>query len=218
VTPHETDAELEHVDDDDCRCAVCEREAIRLAEERAYRSVHAVGGIAPWAHEALGPGWVDADGKGGTVQPINTADLAQRALGEVFEQLERVAHVGRERCAGGNIYSIEPFTDATRITRQEAVDLCRMLGDGLDYARIYLDYLKRAPSTNKPAVPPAVEWNAADSLGVGDRVIVADDENSWDGEITGFMPAHDGPGEAMVRDGNGKTHPVDVRDVRRVAI
>jgi hypothetical protein len=165
-------------------------------------------GIAPWAHELLGPGWIDADGKGETVKatPIDSARLAQRALSEVFEQMERVARVGRERCLGGDLYSSAPLTDEQLITRSEAVDTLRMLGDALDYARVHLDYLrnpKRYDKRDDTALP----------YGVGDVVEVQDDSGPWRGEVTGFCPTHESV-DVMVRDEGGEVRPVDSRDIR----
>jgi hypothetical protein len=144
VTPRDDNAEYpEHNDGDDaCACLACERDALRALDERAQR-IAAVGGIAPWAHEALGPGWLDADSKGASVvQPISTEELAQRALGDVFEQLERVGATGRERCRAGLLYTAAPLTQAQRVRRHEAVKLLRFAENALDYARVHLDYLE----------------------------------------------------------------------------
>lgn len=144
MTPRDDKAEYSEHDDSDeaCACPVCERDALRALDERARR-VAAVGGIAPWAHEALGPGWLDADGKGASmVQPISTEELAQRALGDVFEQLERVGATGRERCRAGLLYTAAPLTQAQRVRRHEAVKLLRFAENALDYARVHLDYLE----------------------------------------------------------------------------
>ena len=168
-------------------------------------------GIAEWAHELLGPGWIDGDGKGETVKatPIDSARLAQRALSEVFEQMERVARAGRERCSGGDLYSSAPLTDEQLITRPEAVDTLRMLNDALDYARVHLHYLRN------PKRPASESGARPTTLGTGDVIEVQDDSGPWRGEITGFMPGHDGGLEVMVRDDDGEVRPVDARDIRR---
>lgn len=143
MTPN-VDDDVEH--DEECRCEHCEREAMRIAEQRAQRNV-AIGGIARWAHGALGSGWLDDEGKGGTVsEPLGTEDLAQRALGDVFEQLERIGAVGREKCRGALMYaSSSALTPEQRVKRHEAVKLLRFAENALDYARVHLDYLECEP-------------------------------------------------------------------------
>lgn len=137
----ELDEELEH--DDECTCDRCERmaihDAILDAEARAQRMI-AARGISAWGHEVLGAGWVDGDGKGGNVIAVSTEELAQRALGDVFEQLGRIATVGREKCRGA-IYATAPLTRAQLVKRHEVVHLLRFCENVLDYARVHLDYL-----------------------------------------------------------------------------
>jgi hypothetical protein len=125
VAPHDCD------DDDNDEC--CAR-----WPARAY-----VGGIAAWAHDALGPGWVDADGKGEPVQDAKAiADVAQRSLGDVFEQLERIGAFGRERCRG---YGYGPISPALRVHRDEAIKLIELADLALSYARVHLTFLEPRP-------------------------------------------------------------------------
>lgn len=124
VVPHAND-------DDDDTCAT------------RFPARACVGGIAAWAHDALGPGWVDADGKGATVQDAKAiADVAQRSLGDVFEQLERIGAFGRERCRG---YGYGPISPALRVHRDEAIKLINLADLALSYARVHLTYLEPAP-------------------------------------------------------------------------
>ena len=202
MTPHGSDDELEHVDTGDCRCARCEREAIELAEARARRTAFAVGGIAPWAHEALGPGWVDADGKGGIVpEPVATEELAQRALGDVFEQLERIGASGRERCRTG-LYSSVPTPREQRLKRHEAVKLLRFAENALDYARVHLDYLECEPTRTE------------EGYAKGDLVVVRreNEARAWVGTV---IDASDAADELLVRDEESSEHIVPHTAVRR---
>lgn len=130
----------ELVHDDECTCARCERAAIRDADARAQRVI-AANGIAVWGHEVLGSGWVDRDGKGETMITISTEELAQRALGDVFEQIGRIAAAGREKCRAGSLYTSMPMSRDQLVKRHEAVALLRFCENALDYARVHLDYL-----------------------------------------------------------------------------
>jgi hypothetical protein len=186
-----------------CQCTVCLLAAGERFREHARRVV-AGNGIAPWAHALLGPGWTDDKGDH-VAQPIKTLDLAQRALGDVFDHIERAARAGRERCTAGTMYSPGPFTAEQRITRQEAVDVIRMINDSLDYARVHLGHLHAPPSndtTPNGLVP-----------GVGDQVLVVDEDRSWPCEVTGVVPTHEGF-DVRVRDKAGELHTVDARDIR----
>jgi hypothetical protein len=131
VTPHDCDD-----DDDECTTRLPARAS--------------VGGIASWAHDALGPGWVDADGKGATVQDAKSiADVAQRSLGDVFEQLERIGAFGRDRCRG---LGYGPITAEHRVHHGEAVRLIALADLALSYARVHLTFLEPdgAVSTTNP--------------------------------------------------------------------
>lgn len=93
-------------------------------------------------------------------------ELAQRALGDVFEQLERIGTTGRERCRGST-YTVSP---PSPLTRAEALALIRVAENALDYARVHLDYLPGAKSAEEPPRPV---------FKAGDRVRIADETNSW---------------------------------------
>lgn len=111
---------------------------------RSYQAHHR--GLRPEAHELLGARWLAEDGKGGNVveQPVAMQSLAQRALGDVFEQLERVASAGRAKCRA-HAYAAAPVPASDQIKRHEAVELIKLAENALDYARIHLDYLARLP-------------------------------------------------------------------------
>jgi len=167
------------------------------------------GGLFPLAHVLLGVGWVDEDGKGGNVstqpEPVDVKSLAQRALGDVFEQLERVGSAGREKCrpASSTYYSAATgYPLEQRIKRAEAVELLRCAENALDYARVHLDYLERGGDSR--AVEP------------GDRVLVADveHERGWEGVLVDYG----GDDTTRVRDAAGLVHTVHVRDVRVFAV
>lgn len=189
--------------DGECRCARCEREAVRLADERAQRTAAAIGGIAPWAHTLLGVGWIDADGRGGNVpEPIGTEELAQRALADVFEQLERVACVGREKCRGPALYTTGALTREQRVKRHEVVSLLRFCENALDYARVHLDYLEcEAVRTVDDARHSTRQFVR------GDRVMVSrpDDDCTWCGTVVSVV---DDDERVEVRADDGEMHNV----------
>lgn len=139
-------------DDDDNECAP------------RYAARACVGGIAAWAHDALGPGWVDADGKGEQVQDAKAiADVAQRSLGDVFEQLARIGSFGRERCRGTGY---GPITDEQRVHHGEALKLIGLADLALSYARVHLTYLEPDAAAVRSAVRTAA------GFAVGDAVLV----------------------------------------------
>lgn len=88
--------------------------------------------------------------KGGHVEPIATEDLAQRALGDVFEQLERIGAMGRARCHGLPSTMYSPLiAKENRITRAEAGKLILLAVNALEYARVHVGHLEpveRLPS------------------------------------------------------------------------
>lgn len=120
---------------------------------RAYEAHHR--GLRPEAHELLGAGWLAEDGKGGNVveQPVAVQSLAQRALGDVFEQLERVASTGRAKCRTSALYATSPVPANDQLKRHEAVELIKLAENALDYARIHLDYLARLPELDEGRLP-----------------------------------------------------------------
>lgn len=78
------------------------------------------------------------------VEPIATEELAQRALGDVFEQLERIGAMGRQRCHGSaSLYS--PIAQENRLTRAEAGKLILLAVNALEYARVHVGHLASAP-------------------------------------------------------------------------
>lgn len=122
-------------------------------------------------------------------------ELAQNALGAVFEQLERVAAMGRERCRT-TTYGATPTPP---LTRKEAVRLIRYAENALDYARVHLDYLATARDKDLPMRP-------------GDRVEVIDREagDAWLGTLHELKA----DGHVYVRRDDGgdvvPCHPLDV--------
>lgn len=96
--------------------------------------------------------------------------LATRALGDVFEQLERVGAVGRARCRP------VPFSagEVTPVGRHEVVEILQLAQDALDYARVHVDYLPRQQTGPFPRR-------------VGTRVVVSEDEGPWRGTIVAFL-------------------------------
>lgn len=181
-----------------CSCEGCARaKSVAAARQRA-RDAATHGGLSPVAHELLGPGWL---GEGEQVQQqIDIEQLAQRALGSVFEQLERVGQTGREKCCP----AAYAFTTAgvpleQRLKRHEALELLRYAENALDYARVHLDYLPRDP--------------ALERFKAGDRVIVLDEESSW----SGTLRARGANGTWEVNADDGQVAKVDERDLREAA-
>jgi hypothetical protein len=160
-----------------------------------------VGGIAAWAHDALGPGWVDADGKGATVQDAKAiADVAQRSLGDVFEQLERIGAFGRERCRG---YGYGPISPALRVHRDEAIKLLELADLALSYARVHLTFLEPGP-----ALRSAVRTAAGFAIGDEVSIDFLDGSRERRGTVTDASDAADEL-EVQCDDGARRTVPVD---------
>ena len=109
--------------------------------------------------------------------------LATRALGDVFEQLERVGAAGRGRCRPPAYVG-----EVVPIGRYEAVELVQLAQDALNYARVHVDYLKSEP-------------RQARRVSIGDRVVVLEDEGPWRGTIVEVL----GDGRLRVRADNGET-------------
>jgi hypothetical protein len=204
-------------DNPSCTCEPCVRVRSSDEAERRRREALTCGGLFPLAHVLLGEGWVDEDGKGGNVvaQPrqdaVDVKSLAQRALGDVFEQLERVGSAGREKCRPSSTYysAATPYPAEHRIKRHEAVELLRCAENALDYARVHLDYLERDEVRVRGG-------RASLQVEPGARVLVADDENAstWAGVLVDL-----GEGESCrVRDDAGLLHTLDVRDLRAFAV
>lgn len=93
---------------------------------------------------------------GNVVEPIATEDLAQRALGDVFEQLERIGAMGRQRCHGSGATLYSPISRENRITRAEAGKLILLAVNALEYARVHVGHLTSVPP------PPPPELNGAE--------------------------------------------------------
>ncbi len=146
---------------DDCACEAC----CAAADAAACRlGVGALGGIAPWAHALLGPGWVDEGGSMGgdaTTQGNHMPELAARALGDVFQQLSRIGDRGRDRAyppfalpASGPPALPPPFT------RAEALELLRAAEHAIDYGRMQVDWLPRGDGEAPDAAEPRAEGGA----------------------------------------------------------
>ena len=189
---------VEHVaGDTQCRCAACERAAIDAAV-----GLQIGRGISAFGHSVLGAGWLDGDGKGGSMTAAAAVavaapgnSLAQHALADVFEQLERIGQCGREKCRP--LYrSTGPIDRA--ISRGDALELLRFAQHTLDYARVHLDHL--------PGTAPTV-------FELDDRVIVTDDDECWSGTIVGR--ANDGSFVVQPDDSSLRAVEVDGHDLRR---
>lgn len=211
MTPHATDTHDEH--DEQCHCAACEREARERFVARA-RDVCALGGIAPWAHEALGPGWLEGDcNEGGTTvdAPISTEQLAQRTLGDVFENIVRLAESGRDKCRGGR-YALASDTPTPEqlIKQNEADQLLALLDHALDYGRDQVAYLARTPRVENA--------NASATLAKGDYVMVRrpDDARAWGAHVTDVSVGH--TDVEVQGESTGERELVDVAHVRKAAV
>jgi hypothetical protein len=194
-------------DDPTCTCEACER-WYAGADERAltHEAQSLGGGLFPVAHTLLGAGWLGLDGKGGKMpEPIPLQHLAQRAIGDVFEQLERIGSMGRDKCRpSGSYYTPASALPADQqLKRHEALELIRCAENALDYARLHLDYL-------------AIDAAAPRALRPGDRVIVADEEEctSWLGTVEEEQVC----GEVLVKADDGTEHHVHPRDLREYAV
>jgi hypothetical protein len=126
-------------DDPACTCESCERVRSRDGSEAKRRDALAAGGLFPLAHELLGPGWVDADGKGGLVTDTNNY-LAQRALAETFDQLERIGDAGR-KLSYPSAYTTPPPADP-----QVLGEMLELAEQSIAYARTLLRFVPPAPA------------------------------------------------------------------------
>jgi hypothetical protein len=192
-------------DDPACTCDACERAGNRARARARRREARACGGLSSSACELLGTRWLDGDGKGGSVhmhlKAIDMGSLAQRALGDVFEQLERIASTGRDKCKFPLYTPPGIIPPEHRLERAEARKLIEYAERALDYARSHLPYLADG-ADDEPAndVAPYKRTSSASSapLTVGTRVGVleeaADETPEWYGEIVA-LTEH----EAVVR-------------------
>lgn len=187
-------------DDARCECESCATVRARDRARATAREARVRGGLASCAHELLGGGWLEE----GRMQererePTTIERLAVRALGDVFEQLERIGAAGRDTC--------RPLIGAPPpVTRREAVELIRAAENALDYARVHLDYLPR---------PPATANDNGERYRPGDRVIVHDGDAQHAATIERLGGTAD---DVIVRyDGGATLQHVDVRDLREVA-
>jgi hypothetical protein len=204
-------------DDPACSCDSCAR--VRLRRESAQRSLDAMvyGGLSPRAAELFGRGWIEEDRKGVTTmpEPIGMPQLAQRAIADVFEQLERVGSAGREKARPYYVSAFPLVTEGPKIadkppfTRRDALELIRYAENALDYARVHLDYLPRDPAADDAEAPVTYQR--------GDRVLVADDEALWSGVV---VDAVAGASSSLIkiRADNGSVHDVHEQDVRAVPV
>lgn len=145
----------------DCSCAACER--VRGRRWAARGAGVAPGGIAPWAHELLGRGWVD-DERGRMGGSIGMPELAAKALGDTFNALARIGDAGRDRAYP--LYALagngSPAASSPPMTRTEALELIRAAEQALDYARVHVDWLPRG--------------QAGTRIQLGDRVTISGDD------------------------------------------
>jgi hypothetical protein len=127
-------AVIDHDDEDDgCACWRCN--AVRDVE-RANRMREAMrnGGLRELASVWFGPHWL---GEGETMDGIDR--LAQKTLGDVFEQLGKVAAIGRTKCRGSEYVEIE---NAPPVTRAEMKALLDYVELALPFATTQLSYLR----------------------------------------------------------------------------
>lgn len=162
-------------------CDACEREDERIRELAAARVRAAYGGLHPLAHELFGPGWL---GEGGEDMAQTIEQLAQRTLGDVFEQLSKVAELGREKCHGASRYMREG--EIPPVSRAEVRALLDYVEAVLPYAVAQLPYLPG----------PRHRLN--------DRVIVYSDEGAAPATIVGTTAA----GLARLRMDDGRVAEV----------
>lgn len=125
-------------DDPECSCDSCARVHGRSESQQLRREAQTFGGLAPWAGELLGAGWLDADGKGEPL--IQVEQLAQRALGDAFAQLEALASTAREKCVKYRYADAAPDQIVTHTEALELISYCQVV---LDYARVHLGYLPK---------------------------------------------------------------------------
>lgn len=194
-------------DDPACACDACTRVRAREATRATAREAQVRGGLRPIAHELLGPGWLERR----TVEPIET--LAQRALADVFDQLERIGAEGRERCRP--LYAFRPTdpapsstSDAPRqvtrtlppVDRGELLELLRYAAEALKYAELHLSYL---PANDN-----------ARALRHGDRVFVTVHEERQPATV---VRPEDAENLVLVRWESGVLDTVPRADISEVA-
>lgn len=79
----------------------------------------------PWENDSMGP-------------DVHVSDIAQRALGDAFDQLIRIGSAGSSQC---HRYSQVPYEPAERMDPQTAARLLTSAREALRYAEAQLQYL-----------------------------------------------------------------------------
>lgn len=110
---------------------------------------------------------------------ISVGDLAQRALGDAFDQLVRVGSSGSARC---HRYSQIPYTEAERLSAATARALLASAHNALRYAEQQLQYLDMRPDARSSAAggddsdaDDALEAERLSSWTQGGRALAAPD-------------------------------------------
>jgi hypothetical protein len=123
-------------DDPLCTCDSCERERDRGESRALAREARTRGGLFPLAHALLGVGWLHGDTNKGAAMALDTGALAQRSLGDIFEQLEAIGASGRTACKGA-AYTSSPEP----VNRREIYTLLSLVENLHNYAHKQLEHI-----------------------------------------------------------------------------
>lgn len=125
-------------DDETCACGACQRTRERDASRVRTREAAVRGGLFPRAAELFGEHWIDGFTRGA---PVEVSQLAQHALGNIFEELEKLGESTRRKLVGERYAATLP----EGVRKSDVATALNYAESLIEFGRAQLGYLPETP-------------------------------------------------------------------------